>query len=449
MPIEHVSALNSDNVEYPMPIGSSLLRRRFLATTAAATSFTAVHVAESSADQPLRKIRIGVMGLSRGLALAIDFGKLPGVDIAYLCDVDDNRLRSALRSTVDATDSQPEAVKDFRRILDDPSVDALICAAPNHWHGPATIMACKAGKHVYVEKPCSHNPQEGEWMVEAAVRFGRCVQMGTQRRSSIGTREAISKLHAGAIGNIHLSRCYYNSMRGTIGRAEPSAPPNELEYDLWQGPAPRQQYRSNIVHYNWHWFWHWGGGELANNGVHGLDLCRWGLQVDYPNRTVSSGGRYWFDDDQETPDTQTACFEFSSGKQITWSALSCNRHRVGFFCAFYGDGGTLQLDGDGRYRIFDRGDKMVEEGGESSGGQVEHLTNFIDCVRREDASGLNQPIEEGHKSTLLCHLGNIAQRTGRSVFSNSSSGHILDDDGQKQYWAREYEPSWRDAVSMP
>lgn len=432
-----------------------LRRRGFLAASMVAGAATAnlrSASAEQAEDAPtsrdLRPVRIGVMGLSRGLALATDAAKLPGVEVVYLCDVDENRLRSGVRSFQEAISKAPAGVNDFRTILDDPTIDAVMCAAPNHWHAPATIMACKAGKHVYVEKPCSHNPLEGEWMIAAAEKFKRCVQMGTQRRSSPGTREAIDKLRAGAIGNVHVARCYYNNLRGSIGHAEVSDPPRDFDYDLWQGPAPRRPYRSNYAPYNWHWFWHWGGGELANNGVHGLDLCRWGLNVDYPVRSVSSGGRYWFDDDQETPDAQTACFEFEGGKQITWNALSCNRHREDFFSSFYGDSGTLELDGNGLYRIFDRNDKLIEEGGENSGGQVEHLQNFIDCVRREDASGLAQPILEAHKSTLLCHLGNIAQRTGRTVHSDPASGHILNDDEQAALWSREYEPSWKEAVSM-
>lgn len=432
---------------------SSLGRRDFLAATAVATTLTTVgstQVSEKSEGHSTdRVVRLGVMGMSRGLALAVDLGKLPGVEVVYVCDVDENRMESAIRVCTESFSATPRGVKDFRTILEDPTIDALVCAAPNHWHGPASIMACKAGKHVYVEKPCSHNPQEGEWMIEAAKKHALCVQMGTQRRSSPGTQEAMAKLHAGAIGKVFLARCFYNSLRGSIGTAEDSDPPNRMDYELWQGPAPRRPYRSNVVHYNWHWFWHWGGGELANNGVHGLDLCRWGLQVDYPTRTVSSGGRYWYDDDQETPDTQTACFEFASGQQITWNALSCNRHGEGFFSCFYGDGGTLELDGDGRYRVFDRNDKMIEEGGDRSGGQVEHLANFIDCIRRNDPSGLNQPILEAHKSTLLCHLGNIAQRTGRTVNTDPTNGHILNDDQQADLWSREYDPAWKADVSMP
>ncbi|MBX3420261.1 MAG: Gfo/Idh/MocA family oxidoreductase [Pirellulaceae bacterium] len=423
-------------------------RRNFLAASAAASALTGNAVAQDSSNAGSQRLRVGVMGLSRGLALAIDLAGLPGVEVAYLCEVDDDRLASAARSFTEQRGRTPQTVKDFRKILDDKSVDALVCAAPNHWHAPATIMACKAGKHVYVEKPCSHNPLEGQWMVAAAERFDRCVQMGTQRRSAPGTLAAIEKLHSGTIGKIHLSRCYYHALRGPIGKAADGTPPTQLDYDLWQGPAPRRPYRTNYVHYNWHWFWHWGGGELANNGVHGLDLCRWGLQVDYPTRTVSSGGRYWYDDDQETPDTQSACFEFADGKQITWQAMSCNKRHIDFFCAFYGDQGSLELDGDGNYRIYDRQDKLIEEGGETAVGQIQHLTNFVDCVRRGDRGQLNQPILEAHKSTLLCHLGNIAQRTGRTVNTDPTTGQILGDAQQLELWSRDYDPAWKEQVSM-
>ena len=425
-------------------------RRKFvMASAALTTSHAMVQRSGANESRPAQRIvRVGVMGLSRGQALAKDLAGLPQVEVSYLCDVDSRRADAVSKGLRESLGQNAQVVGDFREILADKRVDALVCAAPNHWHGPATIMACKAGKHVYVEKPCSHNPREGEWMVEAAKEFNRCVQMGTQRRSAAGTQAAIEKLHAGVIGKLHLARCYYNGLRGSIGKGAFIEPPAELDYDLWQGPAPKRPYRSNVVHYNWHWFWHWGGGELANNGVHGLDLCRWGLDVDYPVRTVSSGGRYWFDDDQETPDVQSACFEFSGNKQITWDALSCNKHGPDYFCAFYGDNGSLELDADGQFRIFDRNDRPVEEGTESSGGQVEHLQNFVDAIRADDPGLLNQPILEGHKSTLLCHLGNIAHRTGRTVTTDSSNGSIQGDEEQTALWSREYDPAWVNDVSM-
>lgn len=426
-----------------------LPRRDFVLAGAALSAIPHLHT--SAAPTPAGQnssIRIGVMGLSRGQSLALDLAKQPDVEISHLCDVDSRRASSSAQQFRDKTGKSPQVVNDFRTILDDPTVDALVCAAPNHWHGPATIMACKAGKHVYVEKPCSHNPREGEWMVAAAKQFNRCVQMGTQRRSATGTRLAMERLHSGAIGNIRLARCYYNSLRGSIGEGAEAEPPPELDYDLWQGPAPRVPYRTNVVPYNWHWFWHWGGGELANNGVHGLDLCRWGLQVDFPNRVVSSGGRYWFDDDQETPDVHSVCFEFADEQQITWDALSCNKHRANYFCAFYGDAGALELDEDGKFRLYDRDDRLVEEAGDPSGGQAEHLQNFIDAIRANDSSLLNQPISEGHRSTLLCHLGNIAHRTGETVNCDSANGLPQNNADQLALWSRDYDPAWRAAVSM-
>ncbi|MEZ6080612.1 MAG: hypothetical protein R3C56_34540 [Pirellulaceae bacterium] len=231
------------------------------------------------------------------------------------------------------------------------------------------------------------------------------------------------KLHAGAIGKVHLTRCYYNSLRGPSAM-EPSAATSRARLRFVARPCdarplsrqyPAIQLALVLAL----------GGEMANNGVHGLDLCRWGLDVDFPVRTVSSGGRYWYDDDQQTPDVQSACFEFDGGKQATWSALSCNRHGPDYICAFYGDDGSLELDPNGVYRIFDRNDKQIEAGEQANQGDVEHLQNFIDAVRAGNPSRLNQPIVEGHKSTLLCHLGNIAYRTGETVQSDSKTGRLL------------------------
>jgi len=421
-------------------------RRTFLGTAAAggvaaATLWKgAVQGAEAS-----KTVVAGVMGLSRGRSLAASFAKQPGVVIKYVCDPDQSRAEGGAKMLEGMAVKTPQVVSDFRRILDDAEVDVLICAAPNHWHAPATILACAANKHVYVEKPCSHNPHEGELMVQAARKYNRAVQMGAQRRSAPGTIEAMQKLHDGVIGRVYLSRSWYSNLRPSIGTGKATAVPAGLDYDLWQGPAPRKPYVDNRIPYNWHWFWHWGNGELGNNGVHALDLCRWGLDVDFPTRVTSSGGRYRFEDDQETPDTHTVCLEFEGRRQITWQGLSCNKHDRKFV-AFYGDGGTLELEGNGTYTVFDAQDKEVGKFGTPSVGDDEHIVNLLDAIRNDQPLALNAEIAAGHKSTLLCHLGNIAHRVGRTLKIDPQNGHILDDVEATKFWRREYENGWEPVV---
>jgi predicted dehydrogenase len=421
-------------------------RRRFLTTVAVGAGAAAI-AQPSSAGDDQRTLVVGVMGLSRGLELAREFSTKPNCRVKYLCDADSNRIASAVKGWDARASQRPEGIQDWQQILSDKEVNILVCAAPNHWHAPATILACAAGKHVYCEKPCSHNPQEGEWMVQAAAKHRRCVQIGTQRRSSPMTRSAIEKLHQGVIGRTYLSRAYYNNARGPIRRAEPSDPPAELRYDLWQGPAEPKPYQANVLHYNWHWFWNWGGGELANNGVHTLDLCRWGLGVEYPMSVCSSGGRYAFDDAQETPDTQTVAWEFADRKQITWQSLSCNKHG-GAFIEFIGDNGAMELDGDGGHRIFDRNDKLVEDVKGNSVGQAEHVENFLAAVRADDPALLNCPITTGHPSTLLCHLGNISQRAGLRLVIDPANGKVTDQTIADRYWKRTYADGWESKLRM-
>ncbi|MEZ6067691.1 MAG: Gfo/Idh/MocA family oxidoreductase [Planctomycetaceae bacterium] len=320
-------------------------RRSFLEgslVTGAAAVVASAHVGADDSSKP-RTVRIGIMGLSRGASLMQTFASQPGVEIKYLCDVDAIRADAAAKRLLADKGQAAEPIGDFHVILEDPEIDALVCAAPNHWHAPATILACNAGKHVYVEKPCSHNPWEGELMVEAARKANKAVQMGSQRRSSPAFQQAVQLLREGVIGKVYLSRSWYNNLRGSIGVGQPADPPEHLNYELWQGPAPRQPYVDNRLPYNWHWLWHWGNGELGNNGVHALDICRWGLGAEYPQRVTSSGGRYRYQDDQETPDTHVVAFEFPNGTQATWQGLSCNKHPCDSgFVAFYGEEGRSQ-----------------------------------------------------------------------------------------------------------
>jgi predicted dehydrogenase len=429
-------------------MSNAINRRTFLegaAVGGVAAGLALAGKASRAADAPSEKVVVGVMGLSRGRALAVGFAKQPGCEVKYVCDVDSTRAEAGASSVSDVAGKAPQAITDFRRILEDQDVDALVCAAPNHWHAPATILACSAGKHVYVEKPCSHNPREGELMVEAARKHNRAVQMGSQRRSGPGTNEAIRALQSGAIGRVYLVKAWYNNARGSLGVGKPAAPPSYLDYDLWQGPAPRTPYLDNRVHYNWHWFWHWGNGELGNNGVHTLDLCRWGLGVDFPTRVTSSGGRYCFVDDQQTPDTHTVCYEFEGQRQIVWEGLSCHRHG-GKFITFYGTEGALDLESNGAHTIYDGLNKETKKTASPSLGDSEHLANFLQAIRTEKPLSLNAEIAQGYRSTLLCHLGNIAHRTGRALHCDAKNGHILNDAEAMKYWEREYEKGWEPKV---
>ena len=433
-----------------MSAANSSGRRAFLSTSAVASVSAGMLISQSSAAQDAaadRPVVVGVMGASRGAALASVFASLPGVELRYVCDVDSNRLKALQESMSTKLQRSVQGVGDFRRILDDPEVDALLCAAPNHWHAPASIMACAAGKHAYVEKPCSHNPREGELLVEAARRYKRCVQMGNQRRSSPTIQDAMKQLEAGVIGRVYYSRSWYAATRGAIGTGTPAPVPPHIDYDLWQGPAPRVPFTSNRLHYNWHWGWHFGNGELGNNGIHSIDLSRWGLGVDYPIRVVSSGGRYAFQDDQETADTHVVSFEFSDRRQILWECLSCNRHGMdgsGFGVTFHGENGSLKLSDTG-YVIQDaKGKEVAKKDG--SDGMKAHAENFIEAIRRNDPSILNSEIEQGHKSTLLCHLGNIAHRTGDALRCDATNGHVVGNDAAMKLWSREYESGWEPKV---
>lgn len=405
--------------------------------------------AQEESDAKEQPLRIALMGCGgRGRSLVNTFGSQAGVSVAAVCDPDQNRLAVVATEVGKRSGTDPKGETDIRRVLDDKSIDVIIVAAPNHWHGPATIMGCGAGKHVYVEKPCCHNPAEGEMMIAAAKKNNRCVQVGTQRRSNAAIQEGIKLVHEGAIGTPYYARSWYSNQRGPIGIGEQVDPPQELQYELWEGPAPHIPYKTNFLHYNWHWFWHWGNGELGNNGTHSIDVCRWALQVDYPQRVVSSGGRYAYDDDQETPDTHVVSYEFADEKQIMWEGLSCNRHgmnKTGFGGTIHGNGGTLEFMSDG-YVLYDDRGKEVQKNSGGGPGDALHIANFLAAARANDPSLLNCEITEGHKSTLLTQLGNIAHRTGRTLTCSPEDGHISGDDEAMALWKREYAPGWEPKV---
>ena len=435
-------------------------RRKFIQSVAVTgTSFligSSIANAAIYKGSPNKKVVIGIMGVnSRGAFLAEKLAALPDVEIGYICDVDSIAMAKCIADIEKRTGKKPTGIADIRQLLEKKDLDALVIAAPDHWHAPATILACQAGKHVYVEKPCSHNPHEGEMAIAAAAKYNRLVQMGSQRRSFDNVQKMVAELHSGIIGRAYFARGWYVNNRKSIGVGKMVPVPSNLNYDLWQGYAPRRPYKDNLIHYNWHWHWNWGTGEALNNGTHEIDVMRWGLGVDFPNKVTSSGGRFAFKDDWETPDTQTILANFPNNTAMSWEGRSCNGYNsegVGRGVVFYGDHGTINYGGGNGYQVFDAENKLVKEIKDETpvdaGNKVSptelldrvHLQNFISAIQGTEK--LNQTIINGHKSTVIPQLGNIAQRVGRVLNLDSSNGHILNDTEAAKLWGREYQPGW-------
>jgi predicted dehydrogenase len=427
------------------PLDNPTGRRRFLQTSAATGAALALgRVARGQENPPSGRLRVGVMGLSRGMAHIQAWTSVPNCEVAYVCDVDSRRVGEGARAVERAGQKTPaQTVTDFRRILEDPEIDVLSVAAPNFWHAPATILACAAGKHVYVEKPGSHNAGESRLMVEAARKHERKVQMGNQRRSLPAIIEGIEKVKSGAIGTPRFARCWYDATRGSIGKGKPVPVPEWLDWNLWQGPAPERPFKDNLLHYNWHWHWHYGGGELANNGVHALDLARWALGVDTPRRVTCNGGRYHFDDDQETPDTASCTFDFGT-VGMNWDDSSClpRKREKNAFVSIYGDGGTMAIESSG-YRIYDPEGKETAQNVPAF-SDVPHFQNLADAIR--NGTPLNAEIEDAQRSTLLCHYGNMAYRSTGAVTVDPETGALVESPEGEKFWAREYREGWKPVV---
>jgi predicted dehydrogenase len=415
----------------PMNISRRSALKRTAVLTAGAAFSTMPNL--RAADAAGRKLKVAVVALGRGLAHVQALLTLPDVEIAYVAEVDSKRLETGAKLVTEKQKSTCQGVTDFRRILDDKSVDAVFIATPNYWHTPAALLAMQAGKHVYVEKPGSQNPGEAEMIVAGAKKYDRFVQMGNQRRTWM--KEAIAALHGGAIGKVKFGRASYYNSRGPIGQGA-KKPGGEMDMNLWQGPVVDDRDMKPYMHYDWHWLWNWGNGELGNNGIHTLDILRWGLQVEYPERVTYNGGRYWFDDTQETPDTGTAVYDF--GKVgCEWIQSSCHPRAaekgIGE-CIFYGDAGTMGVSRDA-WTVYDPKGAKVSEGKGKGGGDAAHIGNFLDTIRGK--ASLNSPIEEGQKSTMLCHLGNIAYRTNTVVRCDPKTGRLIDNPAGEKLWKRD------------
>jgi predicted dehydrogenase len=406
------------------------------------------------------KIRVACMGVnSRGLAVGKNFAHQKNCEVLHVCDVDSRAADICIDAIGKIQSNKPQATPDFRNALEDKNLDALIVTAPDHWHAPAALLACSAGKHVYLEKPCSHNPNEGEMLVKSAEKHKRVLQMGNQRRSWPNVAGAIAELHAGVIGRPYFAKTWYTNNRPSIGIGKETAVPTWLNYDLWQGPAPRKAYKDNLIHYNWHWFWHWGTGEALNNGTHMIDLARWGLNVEYPITVNSTGGRYMYQDDWQTPDTQVINLEFENKSMISWEGRSCNgksieANSVGII--FYAEQGSMVIESGNSYKIYDLKNNLVKEvknnftvdarnlSDPSQNLDALHILNFFDGIRL--GTKLNSDIVSGHQSTLLVQLGNISQRVGRSLAINPTNGHILNDKAAMKFWSREYQKGWEPKI---
>jgi predicted dehydrogenase len=421
-------------------------RRSFITQTGA--FLAAAPFVARSVESAANRVVLGFIGPGgQGTNLLQSFGKMKDVEIAAVCDVDRKRADAAARMTDKLTGHAPKTVSEMRELIANKDIDAVVIGTPDHWHAPATILACDAGKHVYVEKPCSHNIREGRLMLEAARRNKRIVQVGTQSRSAPHLREGIERLKNGAIGEILVAKSWNSQLRGNIGKRQPSPPPPELDYDSWVGPAPMRPYQSNLLHGSWRWFFDFGCGDMGNDGVHDIDIARWGLGVEtHPSRISAMGGKYFFDDDQEFPDTQNVLFEYDSGsgkkkqliyEQRLWSPYVQENNENGN--AFYGTKGMMILGKHRGWEIFgprnEPGEKML-----SSLDPAPHHRDFLERIR--DGKHPNGDVEVGHLSATLVHLGNIATRLGRTLKFDPAKEQILDDSEANAMVRRKYRDHW-------
>jgi predicted dehydrogenase len=435
-----------------------ITRREFLDTLAIGAAGLAVGSTAKSYAQILGsndRLNFAILGVhSRAYAhLSALKANKKAARITYVCDVDSNTLKKFAADTEKEMGEAPATEGDFRHILQQKNVDAITIAAPDHWHTPMAIAGLQAGKHVYVEKPCSHNPAEGALLVEAQQKYGKLVQMGTQQRSSPHTIEIVDKIHNGLIGRSYFAKAWYSNVRKSIGTGKEVPVPPQLDWDLWQGPAPRRAYTDNIQPYNWHWFRTYGTGEALNNGTHEVDVCRWALGVDYPERITSSGGRYQFKDDWQFYDTLVTSFTYPD-KMIAWEGKSCqgmkyyNRDRGS---AIMGTTGTVLVDRDG-YEIYDlKGNKtsaFIANKDQTSSSDLTgrdsmtdaHFANFIAGIRKGEK--LNAPVSIGNVAVTMLQLSNIAWEVNHELQLDTTDGKVLHDSEAMKMWGRDYEKGW-------
>ncbi len=402
-------------------------RRTFLAASAALAAHAQAPVA----------VRIAVIGMGgRGSDLMRVFTRTPGAEVAAVVDPDGNRAEQAASWILKETGRRARVESDMRRVFDDKSIDAVVIATTNHWHALTAIWAMQAGKDVYVEKPVSHNFFEGRQLVAAARKYNRIVQGGTQRRSMGRFRKAVEMLHAGSIGEIYQAKWFFPGGRDSIGFKPVEPPPNWLNWDLWLGPAADQPYHGNLVHYNWHWFWDFGNGEIGNNGIHLVDVSRWGMRKELPVKIHSWGGRFGYKDQAETPNTQTVTWTYDDGTAIVGVIRGLYTSEP-MSWDFFGSRGHMHIDADGRFRIW-LGRNKDPEPEAAPAADVSHYENFIQACRTRRRPDLHAEIHETHISTALCHLGNIAWRLGRELHFDPKTERFVSDEAANRMLRREY-----------
>lgn len=436
-----------------------LSRRAFLGKTAAASAAVAAGVSVNAARANDRVV-VGVMGIhDRGMDLAEQFARRDNVEIRYFADPDSRLFPSRVKFIEEINGQRPQCVQDFRRILDDPEVDAIAIATPDHWHAPATVMACQAGKDVYVEKPTSQSIWESRKMVEAARKYERVVQVGTQNRSTEYIRMALDYVQSGALGDIHFVRIMNSKLRDPLEPHADAPVPEGVDYDMWLGPAPERPYNENHFHYHWHWFWRYGGGDVCNDGVHQTDLARWMTGRTLPKTVSSTGGLYVLNDGRETPDTQSINWQFDGLtmvlEQTLWSPYMRktpfelretdqlpNWPFSGTRVDLYGTKDFMFLGRmGGGWQVFDADGQSVKiQPGRFAPANEQHVVNFLDCMRTRERP--NADIEEGHYSTLLTHYGNLAYRVGRTLTIDPDTEGFVDDAEAGALAKREYRRPW-------
>ncbi len=431
-------------------------RRSFIKKTAVAgsTALVAPTIVSARIFGANDRINAAVLGIhGRGKSHISSFMAQDNVRIKTLCDPDMNLLTEGQKKFKEKYNQDIGIEQDLRRVYDDDDIDVVSIATPNHWHALAVIWACQAGKDVYVEKPGSHNIWEGRKMVEAANKYDRIVQHGVQLRSSPAVNEAIGLLRDGYIGRVYMARGLVFRWRPSIGDQGTTSVPDGLDYDLWTGPAHKEPFSRNLVHYNWHWNWEYGNGDVGNQGIHETDLCMWGLDVGLPTEITSMGGKFLWDDAKEVPEVLTSVYNYPEEQKIIQFEVRpwCTNTEQGVTVGniFYGDKGILVVDGYDKYSTYLGQDRTPgqsgEDGGPSgtemdrgAGGTDGHFANFLEAVRKHDKSILNGPVETAHLSSGLAHLGNIAYRVGRVLHFDPKKEKFVNDAEADQYLTREY-----------